>query len=198
MDFNVYKEKITIDFESMHNAEVVELWDLDKSKKKTTATKAILYVFFCEDLSDKNPLSQLSYNEKHKHCLLRAFGDMFYDIEQQLGTEWSVAIKTARASYYKNNVADALKDVATLNKKMDELGEMLLDTEPEIRRNVNSKNDKVSFSTNIEIINKALNSVISMIQSKASLLALHIQGTIPKHLRGGLSPMSKGKIKTKI
>jgi hypothetical protein len=197
MWFKLYKEKLSINLDSITNVDVRYLWDLDDSKDKDTALKAILYVFFTENLSDENPLSQIPYYEKRQECLLRAFGDTRYDIEHELGTEWLEAITTARESYRKD-IPDTLKDISTFDRKMDELGVMLNKTKPVIKRNVNENDDKVSFATNIEIINKALISVVNIIQSKASLVALHVQGTVPKELRGGLSPMSKGKIKTKL
>lgn len=197
MKFIVYKEELSVEPDSIKNADVKYLLDLDTSKRKETATKAILYVFFCKDLSDDNPLNQLPYHEKETECLLRAFGDEDYDIEMELGIDWYEAILTASESYYNHNVDDTLKDIDTFNRKMDELGSMLNITKPSIKRNVHETTQKISFSTNTGIINKALASIVSIIQSKASLVSIHVQGTVPKNLRGGLSPLSKGKIKIK-
>jgi len=197
MWFKLYKEKLSVDLDKLTNPEVRALWDLDDSEDKDIAIKALLFVYFIEDLSDDNPLSQIPYYNKHKECLYRAFGNESFDIEQELGTEWFEAITLARQSY-REDIPDTLKDISTFDRKMDELGLMLNKTAPIIKRNVNENDDKITFATNIGIINKALNSVVSIIQSKASLVALHVQGTVPKELRGGLSPMSKGKIKTKL
>ena len=195
MKFIVYKEKLSVDVDSLTNADVRYLWDLDDSNDKSTAIMALLYVFFVEDLSENNPLSQIPFNKKEEESLFRAFGTKQFDIEQELGNEWYESILTARNSY-KNSIPDTLKDIATFDRKMDELGIMLRDTQPKIKKNINDNNDKISFTTNIAIINKSLTSVISIIQSKASIVSMHVQGVVPKHLRGGLSPMSKGKIKT--
>lgn len=195
MKFVIYKEKLSVDIDSITNPDVRYLWELDDTDEKETAVKAILYVFFTEDLSDDNPLSSLPYFRKPKESLKRAFGDEAYDIEQKLGTAWYEAINTARVSY-RDEVADTLKDIATFDRKMDELGAMLNETTPIIKRNEHEVSGKITYSTNTDIINKSLASVVNIIQSKASLVAIHIQGTVPKHLRGGLSPLSKGQIKT--
>ena len=97
--------------------------------------------------------------------------------------------------YKKEIVQDMQKDVAAYDKKLDQFSEMLDKTHPTIERNKNSY-DHISYSTNIDIINSVLRDVVSLIQAKASLIAMMVQGTVPKNLRGGLSPLIKGKIKT--
>jgi hypothetical protein len=98
MKFKVYKESLSVDADSIDNSDVEYLLTLDNSKNKETATKAILYVFFCEDLSDDNPLSQIPYYDREKECLFRAFGDKYYDIEAELGPDWYESIVRARQS----------------------------------------------------------------------------------------------------
>jgi hypothetical protein len=195
MKFTLYKGQLSVDVDSIDNSDVLHLWELDKSKKKSKALKALLYVFFSEDLSSDNPLAQIPFYDREEKCLFRAFGDVAYDIHSELGEEWADAIERAKDSYRANNVPDTLKDIATFDRKMDQLGIMLKDTAPVIRRNVHETTGKITFSANTEIITKALNSVVQIIQSKASVASIHAQGIIPRQLRGGLSPLSSGKIK---
>ena len=194
--FTLYKNKLSVDEDSLNTPELIHLWEKDKSKAKDIGLKALLFVFFMEELSENNPLSQIPFYNKLRSSLYRAFGSENFNIEKELSASWLKAINDARVSYRKN-VPDTLKDIATFDRKMDELRIMLNETVPVIKKNTHDNSGKVSFSTNTAIINKALTSIIAIIQSKASLMAVHIQGTVPKHLRGGLSPLSKGKIKTK-
>ncbi len=196
IEFTVYKDTLSVDPDSLTNPDIRYLWELDKSKKKDKALKAILYVFFKEDLSNENPLSQIPYYERESDCRLRAFGDPDFEFYSLGDEDWTEAIEMACSSY-RLEVADTLKDIYTLDKKMDQLGKMLLKTKPKIIRNEHDTSGKVTYTTNIKIINDALNDIVSIISAKASLVSMHVHGVIPKELRGGLSPLSRGKIKTK-
>jgi hypothetical protein len=98
--------------------------------------------------------------------------------------------------YLKDINTDEQKDIATYSKKMDQFRVMLQGMKPTIEKNIHEKTRVISYSTNMEIINSVLGDIVSLIQAKASMVALHTTGIIPKHLRGGLSPLAKGKIDT--
>lgn len=184
-----------IDISKIDNPDLLDLVELDVSKDKGTALKALLYIFFCFDLSDDNPLKDIAYNNKRAESMLRAFGAEDYDIYEELGEEWEETIHRASLSYDMSHVKDYQRDIYTYDKKMDQTREMLNKTKPRIIKNEPDKGT-VTYSTNIGIINKALASVLTIIQTKASMVSMHIEGIVPKSLRGGLSPLSKGKIKT--
>ena len=100
--------------------------------------------------------------------------------------------------YIKTINTDEQKDIATYSKKMDQFRVMLHGMKPTIEKNVHEVTDMVSYSTNMDIINSVLKDIVSLIQAKSSMIALHTTGVIPKHLRGGLSPLTKGKINTEL
>lgn len=176
--------------------ELLALLDSDKTKGKPKATKALMYIFFRYDLSDDNPLSDIPYNKKREEALLRAYGDKDYDLNKEEGGDvWKNAVEAAGIAYRDEVVPDYQKDIAVYDKKMDQTREMLKITAPKIIKNEGGANGSVGFSTNIDIINKSLASILTIIQTKGSLISMHVDGVVPKHLRGGLSPLSKGKIK---
>lgn len=149
-----------------------------------TKFEDLLYVFFLCDLSKENPLRDIPYNKKAQEARLRAYGPDF----KTLSPEVEVAIATYPQT-------EEQKDIFTYDKKMDQFNTLLKETEPKIQRNENENTGVVSFTTNIDIINHTLKDIINIIQAKASLVALYTTGSIPRHLRGGLSPLAKGKIK---
>lgn len=161
------------------------------SKNSIIGTKALIYIFLFKDESPDNPLRDLRYSNRRVEALYRAFGNRNYSFRKELGDEWAKLIAEAEASYVPS---DEEKDIYTYNKKIDELEKLLNDTVPKITRNQNINTDVVSFTTNIVILNKILKDIINIIQAKASLVAMYTRGTVPKHLRGGLSPLSKQKI----
>lgn len=154
------------------------------TKSKTEGTKALIYVYLYKDESPDNPLRDLPYNEREQEARFRAFGSYSHVLDE----DWTPLIEAAVASYIPT---EEEKDIYTYNKKIDELNHLLQHTYPKIYKNENLNSGVVSFATNIGIINMILKDIINIIQAKASLVAMYTLGTIPKHLRGGLSPLSK-------
>jgi hypothetical protein len=96
--------------------------------------------------------------------------------------------------YLKDVNTDEQKDIATYSKKMDQFRVMLNGMKPTIEKNTHEQTGMISYSTNMEIINSVLRDIVSLIQAKSSMVALHTTGIIPKHLRGGLSKLATGEI----
>lgn len=161
------------------------------NRDKKLGNQALLYVFFACDLSKENPLRDLPFDIKVEDAELRVFGS------KGIPEDWLQDIHKAMKDYESKVVTDEEKDIYTYDKKMDQFNTLLKDTKPKIKKNVNINTDNVSFSTNIDIINGTLKDIINIIQAKASLVALYTTGSIPKYLRGGLSPLTQGKLKTK-
>ena len=165
---------------------------VERSSLKTPELKALtkledlLYVYFFCVLSKDNPLRDIPYFKKDAEARLRAYGNKHQPL--------SPKVETAVAAYH---TTEEEKDIYTYDKKMDQFNVLLKDTLPKIERNENDNTGVVSFTTNIDIINGTLKDIINIIQAKASLVALYTTGSMPKHLRGGLSPLTKGKIKIK-
>lgn len=194
--FKVYKEKLMIDTKSIDNKELLKLIEMDVSKDKSVALKCLLYIFFRFNLSEDNPLKDIAYNEKRSEALFRAFGDKFYDITKELGEDMAKQIAIASKAYADEYINDFQRDILTYDKKMDQLREMLEKTKPKIVKNENEKTGGISYNSNTDIINKTLASIITIIHTKAQVMTRQFEGSVPKHLRGGLSPLSKGNIKT--
>lgn len=155
-------------------------------------TKALIYIYLFKDEDQDNPLRDLPYDERETEARYRAFGSHTFSFNKELGKEWSTLISESVASY---KLTEEEKDIYTYNKKIDELNVLLKTTEPKIYRNKNINTDIVSFATNISILNMILKDIINIIQAKASLVAMYTRGVVPKHLRGGLSPLAKQELK---
>lgn len=192
MKLMVYKSKAVIDPESIQDYK--EFKDLQKVKR---GDECLLYVFLSCDLSWDNPILEIPFTNKDFEAKLLAFGDGTYDIEKKLGPKTRIMVEEACAVYRKEIVLDEQKDIAAYDRKMDQFLEMLKNTTPTIEKNTSGESGVVSYSTNIEIINGVLQDIVVMIQSKSSLIAMMVQGTVPKNLRGGLSPLTLGRFKKK-
>lgn len=190
MKLTLIKSKTVVDRDSLEYKEFTDLLDKDEE----IGNQLLLYVFLMCDISSNNPIRDVPYKEKEAEARAVIFDDPDYNVFKELGKEWHDMLVAAIKCYEKNIVTDEEKDIYAYDKKMDQFREMLLETLPKIEKNFGTTG--VSYSTNIDIINNVLEDIVTLIQTKASLVSMMVQGTVPKHLRGGLSPLSTGQINT--
>ncbi len=191
MKFILIKSETVVDESTLKYKEFSALL----KKDNTIGNKLLLYVYLLCDMSMGNPIKDVAYTDRQKEALSVVFNSETYDIKKELGEDWNKLTIAAINCYNKNIVLEEEKDIYAYDKKMDQFRAMLLETIPRIEKNIN-KNEAISFSTNIEIINSVLEDIVSLIQTKSSIVSMIVQGTIPKHLRGGLSPLTTGKLNT--
>ena len=193
-----YKGSVSIDQESIVQPELKHLLsELKKSiNNENIFNKLCIFIFLICDLSNDNPLVDRPYNTKREEALQVAFGDDLDKFNKIKDSNDLVRDNVNRCIdiYLKEVNTDAQKDIATYSKKMDQFRVMLNAMKPRIERNVSERTEAISYSTNMEIINSVLRDIVSLIQAKASMVALYTTGSIPKHLRGGLSPLAKGNL----
>lgn len=167
---------------------------------QTLYDKICIFIFLLCDLSNDNPLVDRPFNTRREEALEVAFG---LDLPRFIALKDSNVIIRDNINkcidiYIKDINSDEQKDIATYSKKMDQFRVMLQGMKPVIEKNTHEVTAMISYSTNMEIINSVLRDIVSLIQAKASMVALHTTGIIPKHLRGGLSPLATGKVITEI
>jgi hypothetical protein len=202
MKLIAYKGIVTIDPNSIIEPELKKYLDDIKKllKDDSLFDKLCIFIFLLCDLSNDNPLVDRPYNTRREEAL---------DVAFQQDLQRFTAIKDANVVlrdninkcidiYLKNVNTDEQKDIATYSKKMDQFRVMLQGMRPVIEKNVHEITENISYSTNMEIINSVLGDIVSLIQAKSSMVALHTTGIVPKHLRGGLSPLAKGKVETNL
>lgn len=118
-----------------------DIWDYDKSRKKGFATQLLTYVYYMEDITEENPLRDVSWNEKHQQACRSIFRDDKYKFkkkEQEL-------IDAAREWYVLCNKDCMFRLSAVLDKKIDEFTTYL---------NTNPADNAASFKTQVEIMPK--------------------------------------------
>jgi hypothetical protein len=191
MKLMLYKSSTIVDPDSLKYKEFKDLYKEDKEK----GGKCLLFVFLLCDLSEDNPIRDIKYTERPSEARLLAFGNKSFDILKEYGDRLYALTQKAITCYKSNIVKDEEKDIETYNNKMDQFGEMLDSTDPEIIENV-SELGLYSYTTNIDIINSVLKDIVTIINNKSQMISMMVKGTVPKTLRGGLSPLAKGKIDT--
>jgi hypothetical protein len=200
MKLLAYKGVVIVDPDSIVEAELKRLLNEIKTivQDEKVYDQICIFIFLLCDLSNDNPLVDRPYNTRREEALDVAFGSTLEAFKTRLASSDILRdlINKCIDIYIKDVNTDEQKDVATYSKKMDQFRVMLHGMKPTIEKNTNERTGMISYSTNMDIINSVLSDIVSLIQAKASMIALHTTGIIPKHLRGGLSPLAKGKVET--
>jgi hypothetical protein len=198
MKLIAYKGVVQIDPASIVEPELKRLLnELEVILNDTSLyDKICIFIFLLCDLSNDNPLVDRPYNTRREEALEVAFGadlNRFVALKDSNGVIRDLINKCIDV-YLKDVNTDEQKDIATYSKKMDQFRVMLNGMKPTIEKNTHEQTGMISYSTNMEIINSVLRDIVSLIQAKSSMVALHTTGIIPKHLRGGLSKLATGEI----
>ena len=200
MKIVAYRGVVTVNQTSIVEPELKRLLHEleDVLKDPSIFNRVCIFIFLLCDLSNDNPLVDRPWNTRREEALSVAFGDDLTEFITLKDSNEKIRdlINRSIEIYIKNVNTDEQKDIATYSKKMDQFRVMLHEMKPVIAKNINEWNEKITYSTNMEIINSVLGDIVSLIQAKASMIALHTTGMIPKHLRGGLSPLAQGGIIT--
>lgn len=195
-----YKSEVTVDPNSIIEPSLKIVLDELKTvvKDEKVYNKICIFIFLLCDLSNDNPLVDRPYDTKREEALEVAFGDSLAKFIKYKDENERVRdlVNQAINIYLKEVNSDEQKDIAIYSKKMDQFRIMLSKMSPVIERNVAENTSMISFTTNMHIINSVLKDVVALIQAKSSMIALNTTGMLPKHLRGGLSPLATGRIET--
>ena len=191
--FQLYKEAIKLDEKEIKTPAIKELIKELGDKK---ALPIILFIFLVSDRSDDNPIKDFPEVERILEAKEIAFGDDQLDLRKEYPKE--IKMINNAIKQYKNEKIDKIqKDIDLYDKKMYQFITLLDDVgnEPEIVRNIHDISGRITFSTNIDIINTILDNAIHIILDKASLVSMKKTGRFTGSLRGGLSPNTTGKLK---
>ena len=85
--------------------------------------------------------------------------------------------------YLKAQSTGLQKEIDLYDKKIYQFIDLLRSTEPEIIKNIHEITGKVSFTTNIDIINSVLENVIDIVSNKLKLKEMKKTGRYTSTLR---------------
>lgn len=171
-------------------------------KFKDIGPKLVMFIACVTDLSPDNPYSSLPRTSKVDIIFQRVFKtDKTYN--EHFTDEQKAIIDKGSKEYDKLFNIALDKDLSTYDIKMDQLNTMLQTLYPVINKNIHDTTEKVSFSTNIDIINKVLQDIVNLIKAKMSITQNYSQEANIKVYRGKKkakkagtnSPLSEGLIK---
>jgi len=183
--FELYKEGLKL----AKGAYIPDSLDELMREDKSNALKWALYVFLCADRTDDNPIKDIPEPRVATMAKHLSFGD-----DKVLDQDHLKLATKAIDEYKKDNFDETQADIDLYDKKMVEFMTLLEETTPVIVKNVHEITEKISYTTNVDIITAILDNVIKIIIDKATMVGLQNTGNSVVTLRGGLSPNNKGKL----
>jgi hypothetical protein len=189
--FEFRDEKIVIDWRFYLFEEFTAIWKNDKTRNKDKANKMLYFIFLLCDISEKNPIRDISGAKREAEALFHAFRDRkkkFTDKEMSL-------LSPAVDLYIELNKKPEERLLHTLDDKAKELTDVLESTTPETV--TNEDNGVITFVSNTKIITSSLSKLSKIRNTREKIIASIKNEAITNKVRGQitLSPLIKGLIK---
>lgn len=137
-----------------------------KINDEELANRMLLYVFYCCDLTEDNPLKHIDYRVKEKEAFARSFQGTS---KKKFNVAERKLIDAAIETYNYFNETSAERAIIAIDKKIDEARTKLEDEEVEIIRNVNENTGVVSFTSNEGILSNLAKQIGEMMTLKLQI-----------------------------
>jgi hypothetical protein len=165
LKFTVLNEKVCIDPNILLIEEFENILEHGKKvKDEDLALRILLYIFYCCDLTEDNPMRDIDYRLKPEQAMSRAFRNKktgFTKVESAL-------VEAGIEAYNFFNETSAERAILAIDKKIDEARTALENNDIQIVRNEDDSG-KVSFVSNEGILSKLAENIGKMMTLKLSI-----------------------------
>lgn len=147
LKFTVRGETVLLDPNIVVMDEFMSLYRFGEKKEKGLGSRYLLYVFYCCDLTEDNPMRSIDYRQKPEQAMARAFKKK----KTKFTGPESKLVDPAIDCYNYFNETSAERAVIAMDHKIDEARTMLEKTEIQIVTNVKPTGE-IGFVSNEGII----------------------------------------------
>ena len=182
LKFTVQNEAVALDPNIIIQPEFASILEYGKKvKNENLALRMLLYVFYCCDLTEDNPMRDIDFRMKEKQSMIRAFRNKkkkFTKVEEPL-------ISAAIDCYNFLNETSAERAILAIDKKIDEARSKLEEMEVEVVRNVNVNTNQVTFASNENIMGNLAKQIGEMMSLKLQIANAAKKLETSGRVRGG-------------
>ena len=192
---NFKDDKLIID---VNFVQLSEFMDIKKhyDKDKTKLDRLFLYMYYMLSLDEENDFRDLDSRVKGEQAVYRIWKKReaippFTKKEKEL-------YEKAADTYVMFSSTEEERMVNEIDRKIEQIRKTVKSTEPKIIEVINEKTGEIKFATNMEILNKAINSIPTIIETKEKLISSMKKQSVNTRNRGGRSQTSfreKGLLK---
>jgi hypothetical protein len=130
LKFTTLEGKVVLNPSVLLMAEFTDILAYGKKKKnEDLGNRMLIYIFYCCDLTEQNPLRDIDYRLKEENAFSRAFKKIK---KKKFTVEEEKLIDAAIDCYNFHNETALERATLTYDRKMDEIRTLLESTEPEI------------------------------------------------------------------
>jgi len=149
LKFTIQNDKVCLDpniilIDEFHN--IVRFGK--KQNDEDLSNRMLIYVFYCCDLSEDNPMRDIDYREKEDQALARAFQNK----KKKFTVDERKLIDGAINAYNYFNETSAERAILAIDQKIDQARTTLEEQDVEIVRNTNPNTGVVTFTSNENIL----------------------------------------------
>jgi len=175
-------EKLIININFLQIEECVKLKDY-YGKNKAAADKTFLYMYYMYSLDENNSFRDLDSRTKKEQAIYRVWkkrestppfkkdeAELFYD---------------AVEAYIMFSSTEEERMIFEIDRKIEQIRKTVKETEPRIVEQVNDKTGEIKFTTNMDILNKAINSIPTMLETKDKLISAMKKQSFSTRNKGG-------------
>jgi len=157
-------------------------------KKKDKLDKFFLCIYFMFSLDEENAFRDLDGSMKKEQIIYRIWKSR--DANPPFDKKEKELYEKAADAYILHSSTEEERAVEELNRKMEQLRNTIKETTPKIMEQMHPTTGVTSFVTNIDIINKAIKELPTILEVKEKLIASMKRQSINTRNRGGTKQTS--------
>jgi len=192
---NFKDDKLIIDVNFVQLEEFMDIKEYYK-KDKSKLDKMFLYMYYMYSLDEENDFRDLDSRVKGEQAVYRIWKRRekyppFNKKEQEL-------FDKAADTYILFSSTEEERMISEIDRKIEQIRKTVKETKPRIVEQMNDKTGEIKFATNMEILNKAINSIPTILETKEKLISSMKKQSFSTRNKGGRSRTSfreKGLLK---
>ena len=184
---NFKDDRLIIDVRFLQLEEFVALKEFyGKDKKKMDQT--FLYMYYMYSLDEENTFRDLDSRVKGEQAVYRVWKKR--EAQPPFTKEEKELFEKAVDAYVMFSSTEEERMISEIDRKIEQIRKTVKSTEPQIVEVVNEKTGEIKFVTNMEILNKAINSIPTILETKEKLISSMKKQSFNTRNRGGRSRTS--------
>ncbi|MCK5788528.1 MAG: hypothetical protein KAH32_05995 [Chlamydiia bacterium] len=158
------------------------------AKDKTKLDKMFLYIFYMYSLEEDNTFRDLDSRVKSEQAVYRIWKKRLP--KPPFSKKEETLFEEASSAYILFSATEEERMVYEIDSKIEQIRKTVKETSPRIIEQVNDKTGEIKFATNMEILNKAINSIPMMLETKEKLISAMKKQSFSLRNKGGRSRTS--------
>ena len=142
-----------------------------------------LYMFYMYSLNENNIFRDLDNRLKKEQAIYRIWKKR--EKEPPFSKKELEMFNKAVDAYILFSTTEEERMIAEIDRKIEQIRMTVKNTEPQILEQMNDKTGEVKFVTNMEILNKAINSIPTILETKEKLISSMKKQSFSTRNRGG-------------